>query len=163
MFRHTLLLALFAASASAQTLPSTSTAADSALTVAPAPAGRTAADTVRALHRLFAKRRKVGNVLTIGAVAADLTAAGVSAAAEERSQRTASTGSSGYGWGPGPFTIGFGGYAVIYGVIAAPVMGVGIQQLIAYGPKREAKIVAQYEANRQLPAKIRRQLRPYLR
>ncbi|MBJ6110680.1 hypothetical protein JAO73_16775 [Hymenobacter sp. BT523] len=159
MFRHTLLLVLLAGSASAQTLAPAAAPADTALNTAAAPAGRTAADTVRALHRLFAKRRKVGGILTMGAVAADVVAAGASAAAEGRP--TSSGGA--YGLGVGSFNLGFGGFAFIYGVVAAPVMGVGIQQLIAYGPKREAKIVAQYEANRHLPTKIRRQLRPYLR
>jgi hypothetical protein len=37
-------------------------------------------------------------------------------------------------------------------------MGVGIQQLIAYGPKREAKVLAAYEGSHKLPKKITRQL-----
>jgi hypothetical protein len=162
MFRHPLLLLLLAGSASAQTPASAPILADNALAVAPALARLTAADTVRAIHHLFAKRRRVGGVLTAGAVAADFALAGVSAANENTGH---SSGGSGFGIpGNGPLLqFGFGGFALIYGIMAAPVMGVGIQQLIAYGPRREAKIVGEYETHRKLPAKIRRQLRKHLR
>ena len=162
MLRSTFLLLLLAGSVSAQTV-ATAPASAQPVQVAPA-ATRTAADTLQALHHLFAKRRRVGSYLTIGAVAADMTLAGISAA-NENNGRT-SGGGSGYGnfVGNGPLLqFGFGGFAVIYGVLAAPVMGVGIQQLIAYGPRREAKIVAAFEATHKLPAKIGRQLRRHLR
>jgi len=154
MFRHTLLLLLLAGSASAQTAPDLALAP-----VAAAPARYTAADTVRAVHRLFAKRRKLGSILTVGAVGADLALAGVSAAAED----THKSSGGGYGWSAAGLQFSFGDFAIIYGVIAAPVMGVGIQQLIAYGPKREAKVLNQYNATGMLPAKIKRQLRRQLR
>ncbi|HEX8328662.1 MAG TPA: hypothetical protein VF629_14055 [Hymenobacter sp.] len=169
MLRPTLLFVLLAGSASAQTLASITPLPESVAATAPAPpaptqaapaAIRTAADTVQAIHRLFARRRKAGSIFIVGAVGADLALAGVSSAAESKPQ---STGSGGYGWKPGTIHFGFGGFAVIYGVLAAPVMGVGIQQLIAYGPKREAKVVAAYETAGKLPAKIKRQLRGYLR
>ncbi|MBF9236993.1 hypothetical protein I2I05_06255 [Hymenobacter sp. BT683] len=121
----------------------------------------TAADTVQAIRRLFAKRQRVGNILTIGAVGADLALAGVSAAYESKGSQ--SGGGGGIIGGNRPlFELGFGGFALVYGVVAAPVMGVGIQQLIAYGPRREAKVVAAYEANHRLPSKIQHQLRKHL-
>lgn len=124
-----------------------------------AAAPRTAADTVQAIHHLFKKHRRIGNALTFGAIAADMTLAGVSAAAEGSPKSSG----GGYGWSMGSFNIGFGGFALIYGLVAAPVMGVGIQQLIAYGPKHEAKVLAQYSATGQLPIKFQRQLRKHLR
>ncbi|OGX82213.1 hypothetical protein BEN47_18680 [Hymenobacter lapidarius] len=160
MFRFSLLFLLLAGPASAQ---------DSALaTAAPAPPvltpiARTASDTVRAIHRLYAKRRRVGDILTIGAAGADLALAAVSAANENKG--TSSSGGSGYGnlSGNRPlFQLGFGGFAAIYGIVAAPVMGVGIQQLIAYGPRREARTIEAYEATHRLPRKIQRQLRKHL-
>jgi len=159
MFRHPLLLILLAGSASAQTLAPALVSPDSARAVAVLPAHFTAADTIQAIHRIYTKHRRVGSLLTVGALAADLTAAGVSAAAEGAPK---SSGGA-YGWNPGGISFGFGGYAVIYGILAAPVMGVGIQQLIAFGPKREAKVIARYEATGKLPAKISWRLRKNLR
>jgi len=161
MFRFTFLLLLLAGSVSAQTAAS---APASAQPVQAAPAAtRNAADTSQALHHLFAKRRRVGSFLTIGAVAADLTLAGISAA-NENNGRTSGGGSYGSFVGNEPLLqFGFGGFAVLYGVLVAPFMGVGIQQLIAYGPKREAKIVAAFETTHRLPAKIGRQLHKHLR
>jgi hypothetical protein len=131
----------------------------------PPAAARTAADTLQAIHRLYARHRHIGAAFTLGALAADLTLAGISSAQERRDERHAS-GGSGYGnfMGSGPLLhFGFGGFAVIYGVVAAPVAGVGIQQLITYGPKREAKVLAQYEETHTLPKRIARKLRRYLR
>ena len=157
MFRLPFLLLMLAGSVSAQTpatAPATGTTPPAA---ALAPAPYTTADTVRAIHRLFAKRRKVGNLLTLGAVGADLAAAGISAASEGAPK---SSGGA-YGWSAGGIHFGFGGFAAIYGIAVAPVMGVGIQQLIAYGPRREAKILARYNATGELPAKIKRQVRKH--
>ena len=155
MLRLTFLLLMFTGSVSAQTADTSATPAANAM----APARHTATDTVRALHRLFAKRRKVGGILTVGAIGAHLAASGVSAAAEGAPQ---SSGGA-YGLGMGSFNFGFGGFAVIYGVVAAPVVGVGIQQLITYSPRREARIIAAYEADGHLSAKHRRQVRKFLR
>lgn len=163
MLRSTLLLLLLAGPVSAQTATVATPALVQPAQLAPA-AAHTAADTVQALRRLFARHRRVGTILTMGAIAADLTLAGISAANENKGQT--SGGGSGYGnfVGNRPLLeFGFGGFAVIYGVVAAPVMGVGIQQLIAYGPKRKARIVAAFETTHKLPAKTRRQLRKYLR
>jgi len=162
VFRLTLLFLLLAGPVSAQ---------DSAPATAPpalappvlTPVAKTAADTVRAIHRLYAKRRRVGGILTVGAIGADIALAAVSAANEN--QGTSSSGGSGYGYFSGSrplFQLGFGGFAAIYGIVAAPVIGVGIQQLIAYGPRREAKTVAAYETTHRLPRKIQRQLRKHL-
>jgi hypothetical protein len=157
MLRHAFFLLLLAGPVSAQSV--TTNLASTDAIQAPGPARFTAADTVKAIHRIYAKHRRIGNVMTIGAIGADLALAGVSAAAEGAPNHS----NGGYGWGGGGIHFGFGGFAVIYGVIAAPVVGVGIQQLIAFGPKREAKIIARYEATGQLPAKISCRLRKNLR
>lgn len=157
MFRTVLFLLLATGSVSAQAISTAPAAPLTAAVAAPAP--RTSADTVRAIHKLFAKHRRVGGLLTVGAVGTHLALAGISAANEAA---PASSGGA-YGWGIGSFRIGFGGFALIYGVVAAPIVGVGIQQLIAYSPRREAKVLAAYETNQQLPAKIKRQLRKHLR
>ncbi|GAB3578940.1 hypothetical protein [Hymenobacter daeguensis] len=157
MLRHALFLLLLAGPVSAQSVTATSGSADSVR--AAAPARYTSADTVRAIHRIYTKHRRVGNFLTFGALTANIALAGISAAAEGSPKSSG----GGYGWGGGGIQLGFGGYAVIYGIIAAPVMGVGIQQLIAFGPKHEARVIARYEATGQLPAKIRWRLRKNLR
>jgi hypothetical protein len=157
MLRHAIFLLLLAGPVSAQSVTTTLVSTDAIQ--APAPARFTAADTVRAIHRIYTKHRRIGNIMTIGAVGADLALAGASAAAEGAPNNS----SGGYGWGGGGIHFGFGGFAVIYGVIAAPVMGVGIQQLIAFGPKKEAKVIARYKATGQLPAKISSRLRKNLR
>lgn len=161
MVRHAFFLLVFASSASAQGINSASVLADTAHAISPQ-ARFTAADTVRAIHRIYAKHRRVGGFIAGGALAADLALAGISAA-DENSSRT--NGGSGYGsFGSGGLLhFGFGGFAVIYGIFAAPVMAIGIQQLIAYGPKHEAKVIAEYEASRRLPAKISRRIRKNLR
>jgi hypothetical protein len=126
-------------------------------------ARHTSADTVQAIHRIYVKHRRVGSFLTVGALAADFALAGVSAANENTGR---SSGGSGFGipGNNGPLlNFGFGGFALIYGIVAAPVMGVGIQQLIAFGPRHEAKVIAKYEATGQLPNKISRRLRKNLR
>jgi hypothetical protein len=156
MLHLSLLPLLLAGSASAQPTLTLPVAPGTSQTVAAA--RPTAADTVQAIHRLFAKRRRVGSRLTVGALGADLVLAGVSAALES----TPKSSGGAYGLGIGAFTIGFGGFAIIYGVVAAPVVGVGIQQLIAYRPRREARILAAYETDHRLPAKIGRQLRKHL-
>ncbi|WP_375417856.1 hypothetical protein [uncultured Hymenobacter sp.] len=129
-----------------------------------APTPRTAADTVQAIHRLFAKRARVGGFIVLGAIGADLIAAGISAAAEGSS--SGSSGGGGYGCigcsSGGLLRFSFADYVLVYGVLAAPIMGVGIQQLVAYGPRREARIIAAYQAHHQLPAKVRRRLVKYL-
>lgn len=135
----------------------------SAPTVAP-PTARTAADTVKALHRLFQRRRRTGGYLVGGAIAADLVLAGVSAANENKG--ATSSGGSGYGnWGGDRPLIqfGMGGFALLYGMALAPVAGVGIQQLIAYSPRHEAKVIASYERTHQLPARWQRRMRKHLR
>jgi hypothetical protein len=157
MLRHVLFLLLLAGPVSAQSVSTAAASADSGQ--ATAPARFTAADTVRAIHRIYTKHRRVGGFMTAGALTANIALAGISAAAEGSPK---SSGGA-YGWSPGGIHFGFGGFAVIYGVIAAPIMGVGIQQLIAFGPKREAKVIARYEATGQLPAKIRWRLRKNLR
>ncbi|MBO2011924.1 hypothetical protein [Hymenobacter negativus] len=157
MLRHAFFLLLLAGPVSAQSVSPTSVSADSVR--AAAPARFTSADTVRAIHRIYAKHRRIGNIMTIGAIGADLALAGISAAAEGAPKHS----NGGYGWGGGGIHFGFEGFAVIYGVIAAPIMGVGIQQLIAFGPKHEAKMIARYEATGQLPNKIRCRLRKNLR
>ena len=161
MFRTAFFLLLATGTVSAQAI---APAPALPLTVSAAPAPRTAADTVQAIHKLFAKRRRVGGWLTAGAVGTHLALAGISAANENKG--ASNSGSSGFGipGNTGPLIqFGFGGFALIYGVVAAPVVGVGIQQLIAYGPRREAKILAAYETTHRLPAKIQHQLRRHLR
>ena len=156
MFRTALLLICLAGTASAQALPGSATppAATPATLASP-----TAADTVQAIHQLFARHRRVGNILVLGAVAADLGAAGISAASEGP---TRSSGGGGYGWSPGSFHVGFGGFAAIYGIMLAPVIGVGVEQLIAYGPKHEARVLADYGQNHRLSAKYNRKIRKFL-
>jgi hypothetical protein len=102
----------------------------------------------------------LGTIIVLGAVGADLALAGISAATEPT---PAHSGSSGFGLsGPvGPH--GFGAYAVLYAFLTLPVMGVGVAQQIGYATEREAKIVAAYETQHQLPASISRRLGRYLR
>lgn len=157
MLRHAIFLLLLTGSVSAQSVSTATVSADTVL--ATAPVRFTAADTVRAIHRIYTKHRRVGGFMTAGALTANIALAGVSAAAEGAPK---SSGGA-YGWNPGGIHFGFGGYAVIYGIIAAPIMGVGIQQLIAFGPKREARVIAHYQATGQLPKKISWRLHKNLR
>ena len=132
-------------------------------TLAP-PTARTAADTVKALHRLFQHRRRNGGYLVGGAVAADLILAGVSTARENNENKGSGSG-GGYGnfGGNGPLIqFGMGGYALLWGVALAPVAGVGVQQLIAYNARHEAKVIASYERTHQLPARWQRRVRKHL-
>jgi hypothetical protein len=158
-------LALFLLLLSGPTMAQTTAATPAATTPTMAPpAARTAADTVRALHRLFQRRRRTGGYLVSGAVAADLVLAGVSAASENSESK--GSGGSGYGnfTGSGPLIqFGMGGYALLWGVALAPVAGVGVQQLIAYNARHEAKIIASYERTHQLPARWQRRVRKHLR
>ncbi len=158
MLRTASLLLLFAGSAAAQTTDPGPIAGPAIA----APGPRTAADTVQAIRRLYARHRRIGGIMTAGAVGADVVLAGISAANENAGY---SHGSGGYGGlisGP-LLQFGFGGYALFYTVLLTPVLVPGIQQLIAYGPRHEAKVIAEYEANHQLPAKVTRKLGRYLR
>lgn len=160
MLRSFLLLLLLTGSAEAQT-PVAATVAST-----PPPATtRTAADTVRAIHRLYARHRHIGAAFTAGAIAADLTLAGVSATQESRDEHH-SSGGRGYGSiiGNEPLLhFGFGGFAIIYGILLSPVAVVGVEQLIAYGPKKEARVLTQYQETHILPKRVARKLRRYLR
>jgi hypothetical protein len=129
------------------------------------PASRfVAADTVRAIHRLFARHRRTGGIVAASAVGAAVGAAGVLAATEDTNTSSGTSGGGGYGSlsGPalGPF--GFGGFLFINTSIILPLIGYGLEQNIAYGTPREARLVATYEATHRLPANIRRKLRRQL-
>ncbi|OON69814.1 hypothetical protein [Hymenobacter sp. CRA2] len=138
----------------AQQLP----AADNALPAVTRPSST--ADTAQAVHRLFVRHRRLGALLAGGAIAADLTLAGVATA----SQPDASSSSGGgFGLGGTTFRLGFGQHALVFGVLMAPIAGVGVQQLIAYRPERETQVLADHAAHGTLPARVRRQLRRYLR
>lgn len=161
MLRHTIFLLSLAGPVSAQNAISTAPVAVDTHSAA-APVQHTAADTVQAIHRIYVKHRRVGSILTVGALVTDFALAGISAANENKG---ASSGGSGFGipGNSGPLlNFGFGGFAVIYGIVAAPVMGIGIQQLIAFGPRHEARVIARYQATHQLPTKISCRLRKNL-
>ncbi|WP_460500164.1 hypothetical protein [Hymenobacter agri] len=163
MLRSFLFLLFLAGPAAAQT-PLAPSVAATELPATP-PASRTAADTARAIHRLYARHRHFGAALTAGAIVTDLTLAGISATEESRDEQK-SPGGSGYGnfVGNGPLLhFGFGGFALIYGILVAPVAVVGVEQLIAYGPKHEAKVLNQYHDTHTLPKRVARKLRRYLR
>ncbi|MDO7877439.1 hypothetical protein Q5H93_22045 [Hymenobacter sp. ASUV-10] len=156
------LLCLLSGPVVAQTTPASLPAPVAVL--AP-PTARTAADTVKALHQLFKRRRRNGGYLVSGAIAADLVLAGVSTISENNESK-GSSGGGGYGniGGSGPLLqFGMGGYALLWGVALAPVAGVGVQQLIAYSPRHEAKVIASYERTHQLPARWQRRVRKHLR
>lgn len=166
MLRPLFFLLLLAGPAAAQAPLASPDAAAIALPPTTPPTVRSAADTAQAIHRLYARHRHIGAAFTLGALAADLTLAGISSAQEARDERHASGGGGGYGnfGSSGPLLhFGFGGFAVIYAVVAAPVAAVGVEQLIAYGPKREAKVLAQYKELHTLPKHITRRLHRYLR
>lgn len=157
------LLLLLSGPVVAQTTPATPS---TPVAVVAPPTARTAADTVRALHRLFQRRRRAGGYLVSGAVAADLVLAGVSTVRENNENNRSSGGGGGYGnfGGSGPLIqFGMGGYALLWGVALAPVAGVGVQQLIAYNARHEAKVIASYERTHQLPARWQRRVRKHLR
>jgi len=156
------LLCLLSGPVVAQTTPAIPPAP---VAVGAPPTARTAADTVRALHRLFQRRRRTGGYLVSGAIAADLVLAGVSTVSENNEIRNSSGGGGGYGnyGGSGPLLqFGMGGFALLWGVALAPVAGVGVQQLIAYSPRHEAKVIASYERTHQLPARWQRRVRKHL-
>jgi hypothetical protein len=166
MLRPLFFLLLLAGPAAAQAPLASRDTAATALPASTPLTVRTATDTVQAIHRLYVRHRHIGAAFTLGALAADLTLAGISSAQEARDERHASGGGGGYGnfGGNGPLLhFGFGGFAVIYAVLAAPVAAVGVQQLIAYGPKHEAKVLAQFKDTHTLPKRVARKLRRYLR
>lgn len=155
-----LLLFVFSGPAMAQTSPAAPAAPT---TVVAPPVPRTATDTVRALHRLFQRRRRTGGYLVGGAIVADLVLAGVSAATENKGATSGGTGYGNFGSDGPLLQFGLGGFALLYGVALAPVAGVGIQQLIAYSPRREARVVARYQRTHELPARYQRRVRRHLR
>ena len=109
---------------------------------------------------MFARHRRFGIVLTFGAVGADLALAGAAGAHNQ----SAASGAPGGGYGSlGPaLRFSFTDYAILYAIVAAPVMAVGIQQSIAFGPQHEAKVIANFQACHCLPAKVSRRLSKYL-
>ena len=165
MLRSLFFLLVLAGPAAAQAPLIAPTEPTSAPLLPAPPVARTAADTIQAIHRLYLRHRRFGTALTFGAIAADFAMAGISAAQETRDENR-SSGGSGYGnfGGNEPLLhFGFGGFAIIYGIIAAPVAAVGIQQLITYGPRHEAKVLAQYKEMHTLPKRVSKKLRRYLR
>lgn len=140
-----LLALLAAAPALAQTTPPPT---DAARVTTPTTG---AADTIAALHRLFAARRKLRTVITSGLAVS--TALGFALAATPA---------------PIPHSPGFGGGLNIstgniigVGTIVAsvPALGVELLYLHRYSRRREAEAVAAFQTH-QLTQRLRRRLKP---
>ncbi|WP_157780867.1 hypothetical protein [Hymenobacter sedentarius] len=110
----------------------------------------TAADTVKALHRMFTNRRVGGGLLVVlGGIAVVATPLVYVA--------TAGPSTSTYGNLPDAVSgmqLGF--------VLAAPITALGIYQLSRNFKDREAEVIINYTEKHILPPKIKRKLSPNL-
>ncbi|MCB2379287.1 hypothetical protein LGH70_16945 [Hymenobacter sp. BT635] len=103
----------------------------------------TQADTVAALHRLFQRRRVGGGVLLSVSGATVATFMGLLSSEE--------------GFGPGTDVVLITAVSALY---TAPFWSVGASKLVRFSRKREQQVIDEFVATRELPAKIRRRLKP---
>ncbi|WP_125932557.1 hypothetical protein [Hymenobacter glacialis] len=112
------------------------------------PPARTLADTVAALHRVFANRR-AGGVLTtaLGGITLFLTPLVVASADDPSNKKHGSLGAFVFG-------------AQLGLAIATPIMAYGIYQLSRGAKAKEEQVIFQYTQVRTLPRKLAKRLRP---
>jgi hypothetical protein len=102
----------------------------------------TTADTVRALHYLFAQKRRVGGWL-VGGSAAGTAVASFAAGATYQ----------------GGFLEPDAGFVAIVGILAtSPAWVSGLIKLDRFSRQRERAVLATYERTQQLPPYVRRRL-----
>jgi hypothetical protein len=143
-FRLLPLLLLVALETPAQSLPA------APVTPKPdAPAARqlTAIDTVQAIHKLFAARRRGGAIMTTSAIGGDLLLAQIFSAADQNSKSYV--------------RLDFGFYALFWGAIAAPAAAIGVHKLIDFSARHKAKAIAGFQQHHTLPRYVNRRLKSF--
>ncbi|WP_426061064.1 hypothetical protein [Hymenobacter sp. B1770] len=141
----TLLLLLLVQSASGQVAAPVSSTTDTSLVAAKR---LTAADTIRAIHRLFKQRRTVGSVLVVSA--GTLVAIGLSDVVESGGNAAFFTGASAYAF-----------VTVLAAIYTAPLYIPGLIIRGQYSKKKEAVLIADYNLKRTIPNKYLRKLKPH--
>jgi hypothetical protein len=109
----------------------------------------TSADTVRALQRLFKKRRIMGGVLV--ATAGTFFAVGVSDVVENGGNAAFFTGASAYVF-----------VTLVSAIYTAPLYIPGLIIGSKYSRKKEAAVLTQYNTSKTIPDKYKRKLKPGL-
>jgi hypothetical protein len=117
------------------------------------------ADTVRAVHQLFRKRRIGGIVWSAigGAAAIQVLAASVS------SSNSSGTYSSSGNYSRSSNSSNAGGTAVGILVFGGIPAGIGIGKLSRFSSSHERAIIASYEQGQALPHYVKRRLRKFIR
>lgn len=148
MLRLLFLLLLLSGPLCGQTLPDSSRT--SGIPPVYAPPQRTAADTVRALHRLFSNRRTGGALLiALGGITLFVTPLAFAAADDPSAKKHGSLGA-------------FVGGAQVGFVLATPIVALGIYKVSRSSKAKEEQIIYYYTEKHVLPQKIKRKLRPEL-
>ncbi len=143
---YLLILLLLVQAVSSQVAAPVSTSVDTSL-VAAKPL--TAADTIRAIQRLFKKHRTVGTVLLVSA--GTLAAISISDVVENGGNAAFFTGASAYIF-----------VTVLAAIYTAPPYIPGLITRGKYSKKKEAVIIADYNLKRLIPKKYLSKLKPRL-
>ncbi|GAB3298721.1 hypothetical protein ACFQT0_25315 [Hymenobacter humi] len=146
--KHFYLLALLlvVVPVTAQAVPVSSIRTDTTLVT---PNRLTAADTIWALQRLFKKRRTIGSAFVVTAGA--LTAYGISDVVENGGNMGFYTGGTAY------FFV-----TALAAIYTAPLYIPGLIMRGRYSKKKEAALLAAYNAKKTVPEKYLRKLKPGL-
>ena len=140
-----LLLAEGSAAAQTASVPGSA----SVQVAAPAPA---APDTLAAIHRLFAAKRRRGNFIVGGTLAAALGTAGVVVA--NRPTESSSSNGSGFGvMSPNNLDL------AMVGIVTALVVQTEALLLGGWGAKYEQRVATAWQQQHQLPRAVKRRLK----